>query len=322
MQLYTVNTGFFKLDGGAMFGVVPKTLWNKVNPADDNNLCTWAMRCLLIEEGNKLILVDNGIGDKQDARFFSHYYLHGDDTLDRSLAAHGFHRDDITDVFLTHLHFDHCGGSIVREGDRLVPAFKNATYWSHSRHWAWATQPNDREKASFLKENILPIEASGQLRFVDGGTPASAGGDPGLQRHPGTGAPGPLRRLGSDTGAPGQMPAPGLATIPGVIIPELSVRLANGHTDAMMLPQLQYKGRTLVFMADLLPSTGHFPIAWVMAYDMFPLTSLLEKRSFLEEAAAGGYVLFFEHDPRVECCVPQNTEKGIRPGAGFGLETL
>ena len=278
MQLHTINTGFFKLDGGAMFGVVPKSLWNKVNPADENNLCTWALRCLLIEEGGKLILVDNGIGDKQDAKFFSHYYLHGDDTLDKSLAALGYHRNDITDVLLTHLHFDHCGGSIVREGERLVPAFKNATYWSHARHWKWATAPNDREKASFLKENILPIEASGQLRFVDETQP--------------------------------------------VIFPGLSVRMVNGHTDAMMLPQLHYKGKTLVFMADLLPSTGHFPTAWVMAYDMFPLTSLQEKRSFLEEAAAGGYVLFFEHDARVECCIPELTEKGIRPGAGFRVSEM
>jgi glyoxylase-like metal-dependent hydrolase (beta-lactamase superfamily II) len=293
MQLHTINTGFFKLDGGAMFGVVPKTLWNKVNPADENNLCTWALRCLLIEDGDRLILVDNGVGDKQDAKFFSHYYLHGEDTLDRSLAALGFHREDITDVLLTHLHFDHCGGSIVRKGDQLAPAFKNATYWSHSRHWKWATDPNDREKASFLKENILPIEASGQLKFVEGEGSAAV-----------------------------REPAARLETLTGVIIPGLSVRIVNGHTDAMMLPQLQYKGKTLVFMADLLPSTGHFPTAWVMAYDMFPLTSLQEKRSFLEEAAAGKYVLFFEHDPLVECCIPEQTEKGIRPGKAFGLREL
>lgn len=300
MQLHTIQTGFFKLDGGAMFGVVPKTLWNKVNPADENNLCTWALRCLLIEEGERLILVDTGIGNKQDAKFFSHYYLHGNDTLDTSLAALGYHRDDITDVLLTHLHFDHCGGSIVREGERLVPAFKNATYWSHSRHWKWATEPNDREKASFLKENILPIEASGQLRFVDAGRPAGAG------HLPGSGS------------APGNL----LEMLDNVVLPGLSVRVVNGHTDAMMLPQLRYKGKTLVFVADLLPSTGHFPTAWVMAYDMFPLTSLQEKRSFLEEATAGGYVLFFEHDPRVECCIPELTEKGIRPGAGFRLTEI
>jgi glyoxylase-like metal-dependent hydrolase (beta-lactamase superfamily II) len=293
MQLHSIPTGLFKLDGGAMFGVVPKTLWNKVNPADENNLCTWAMRCLLIEEGGKLILVDNGIGDKQDAKFFNHYFLHGEDTLDKSLAALGYHRGDITDVLLTHLHFDHCGGSIEREGDRLLPAFTNATYWSHSRHWKWATEPNEREKASFLKENILPIEASGQLRFVDTG--AGGGVEGGLA---------------------------GLETLTDVIVPGLSVRIVNGHTDAMMLPQLQYKGKTLVFVADLLPSTGHFPMPWIMAYDMFPLKSLQEKRSFLEEAAAGGYVLFFEHDARIECCVPEATEKGIRPGNGFTLQDL
>jgi len=312
MQLYTINTGLFKLDGGAMFGVVPKTLWNKINPADENNLCTWTMRCLLIEDGNRLILVDNGIGNKQDDRFFSHYYLHGDDSLDKSLAAAGFHRDDITDVLLTHLHFDHCGGSIVREGDRLVPAFRNATYWSHSRHWAWATKPNDRERASFLKENILPIQESGQLKFVDAGGAASGGSAGG-----GVGTAGGLAPAGTipDPSAP-------LPTISDVIIPGLSVRLTFGHTDAMMLPQLNYKGKTLLFMADLLPSVGHIPLPYVMAYDMFPMTTLQEKKSFLEEAATGGYVLFFEHDAANECCVLEKTEKGIRSGKGLRLEDL
>jgi glyoxylase-like metal-dependent hydrolase (beta-lactamase superfamily II) len=286
MQLYTINTGFFKLDGGAMFGVVPNRLWSKVHPSDDNNLCTWALRCLLIEDGGRLILVDNGMGDKQDAKFFGFYEPHGEDSLDKSLAAHGFHRDDITDVLLTHLHFDHCGGSIVREGERLVPAFKNATYWSHSRHWGWATEPNEREKASFLKENILPIAESGRLRFVDEGRAASAG------------------------------------TIGDIIIPGLSVRLAEGHTAAMMLPQLSYKGKTLVFVADLLPSAAHFPLSYVMAYDMFPLTTLNEKKSFLQEAAEGGYILFFEHDPAIECCVPESSERGIRAGKGFRLADL
>ena len=265
-----------------MFGVVPKSLWNKVNPSDANNLCTWALRCLLIEDGGKLILVDNGLGNKQDAKFFGHYHLHGDATLDGSLAAAGFHSDDITDVFLTHLHFDHCGGSIVREGDRLAPAFRNARYWSHSRHWKWATEPNDREKASFLKENILPIQESGQLLFVDEVSPS----------------------------------------LKNVLLPDLSVRVVEGHTAAMMLPQVRYKGRTIVFMADLLPSMGHFPQPYVMAYDMFPLTTMMEKKAFLEEAVAGEYVLFFEHDPAGECCIAEHTEKGIRAGKGFRLAEL
>jgi glyoxylase-like metal-dependent hydrolase (beta-lactamase superfamily II) len=294
MQLYTIETGFFKLDGGAMFGVVPKTMWSKVHPADENNLCNWAMRCLLIEEGDRLILVDNGIGNKQDAKFLGHYYLNGDDTLDKSLAKHGFHRDDITDVFLTHLHFDHCGGSIIREGERLAPAFKNATYWSNERHWKWATEPNAREKASFLKENILPIWESGQLRFIDVGAAGPGNGN-----------------------LAGQ-----LASAPSGIIPQLSIRLANGHTDAMMLPQIQYKDRTLVFMADLLPSIGHIPLPYVMSYDMFPLTTLQEKQSFWTEAVAGNYALFLEHDPVNECCVLKDTEKGIRSGEVFRLGEL
>jgi glyoxylase-like metal-dependent hydrolase (beta-lactamase superfamily II) len=293
MQLYTIETGFFKLDGGAMFGVVPKTLWSKVHAADGNNLCSWAMRCLLIEDGDKLILVDNGIGNKQDAKFFSHYYLHGDNTLDKSLGERGFHRDDITDVLLTHLHFDHCGGSIVREGGKLVPAFKNAIYWSNERHWKWAVEPNDREKASFLKENILPIQGSGQLQFID---------------------------LGNLNGEKPELKEGGrIDLIPSGILPELSLRLANGHTNAMMLPQVAYKGKTLVFMADLLPSVGHVPLPYVMAYDMFPLKTLQEKKSFWEEAAAGGYVLFLEHDPANECCLLEKTDQGVKSGGVFRL---
>jgi len=288
MQLYSINTGFFKLDGGAMFGVVPKSIWNKVNPADENNLCSWALRCLLIEDGNRLILVDNGNGDKQDAKFFSHYHLHGDDTLDKSLAKYGFHRDDITDVILTHLHFDHCGGTIRRDGDRLVPNFKNATVWSNEEHWQWATHPNDREKASFLKENILPIQENGQLKFI-----------------PIPNRENPLRQLTSAN-----------------FTDSISIRIADGHTRAMMLPQIQYKDRTIVFMADLLPSQGHIPLPYVMGYDMFPMTTLDEKKTFLEEAVDNNYILFFEHDPKVECCTLQRTEKGIRPKDFFSLDSL
>lgn len=268
-----------------MYGVVPKSMWNKLNPADENNLCDWALRCLLIEDRNRLILVDNGCGDKQDAKFFGHYHLHGD-TLDAALAKQGFHKDDITDVFLTHLHFDHCGGSIIRQGDLLVPAFKNAVYWSNEDHWQWATQPNDREKASFLKENILPIKESGQLQFI----------------------PVPDKGLA---------PNGKLSTAP--FTQNISVRFVNGHTDKMMLPQISYKGHIIVYMADLLPSAGHIPLPYVMAYDMFPLTTLNEKKTFLQEAVENDYILYFEHDPVNECCSVQLTEKGVRHKESFAL---
>jgi len=286
MKLYSVETGFFKLDGGAMFGVVPKVIWNKLNPADENNLCSWAMRCLLIEDGNRLILVDNGLGNKQDEKFFGHYHLHGDDSLDKSLAKLGFSKDDITDVILTHLHFDHCGGSIVRKGEQLVPAFKNATFWSNEEHWNWAVYPNDREKASFLKENILPIQESGQLKMIASGT-------------------------GSDSQ---------LKTTP--FSENISIRFANGHTEKMMLPQINYKGKTIVYMADLLPAAAHLPIPYVMAYDMFPLTTLHEKKAFITEAMEKDYILFFEHDPKIECCSLQQTEKGVRMKDALKLSDL
>lgn len=269
-----------------MFGVVPKTIWNKINPADENNLCSWALRCLLIEDGNRLILVDNGNGDKQDAKFWSHYHLHGDDTLERSLTKYGFTKDDITDVFLTHLHFDHCGGSIKREGDKLVPNFKNATCWSNAEHWQWATEPNEREKASFLKENILPIKESGKLKFID----VSKGNE---------------SKLGETR-----------------FSEKITVRFVNGHTQAMMLPQINYNGKTVVFMADLLPSAGHIPLPYVMGYDMFPLTTLYEKKAFLDEALANNYILFFEHDPKHECCNLHQTDRGIRPKEYFKLEDI
>jgi glyoxylase-like metal-dependent hydrolase (beta-lactamase superfamily II) len=279
MNLYPIDTGFFKLDGGAMFGVVPKTIWNKTNPADENNLCTWAMRCLLVHDEGRLVLIDTGIGNKQDERFFSHYYLHGSASLDSSLAAIGFHRGDITDVFLTHLHFDHVGGAIVRENDKLVPAFKNAVYWSNQQHWDWAVDPNEREKASFLKENILPIQESGQLKFI--------------------------------------------TVEDGVKFTEnISVKFAYGHTDAMMLPLINCQGRQILYVADLLPSVGHIPLPYVMAYDMFPLKTLMEKKVILNEAVEKNYILFLEHDPVNECCTLQQTEKGVRLKETFRLNEL
>jgi glyoxylase-like metal-dependent hydrolase (beta-lactamase superfamily II) len=278
MKLYSINAGYFKLDGGAMFGVVPKSMWQKLNPPDENNMCSWAMRCLLIEDGNRLILVDNGMGNKQDEKFFGYYYLHGDDTLESSLQKNGFSKDDITDVFLTHLHFDHCGGSIERQGDQLVPAFKNAVYWSNKDHWQWATEPNDREKASFLKENILPIMESGQLKFID---------------------------VNEKT-----------------FTENISIQFMNGHTEAMMLPQVNYKGRTIVYMADLLPSAAHIPVPYIMAYDTRPLQTLKEKKSFLKEAQEKNYILFFEHDPKTECCDLILTERGIRSNATFALSDI
>jgi glyoxylase-like metal-dependent hydrolase (beta-lactamase superfamily II) len=279
MKLHTIDTGFFKLDGGAMFGVVPKTIWNKSNPADENNLCTWAMRCLLVEDEGKLILIDTGIGNKQDEKFFSHYYLHGDASIDSSLAKLGFHRNDITDVFLTHLHFDHVGGAVIREGEKLLPAFKNATYWSNQKHWDWAINPNDREKASFLKDNILPIQESGQLKFLGTGN--------GVQF--------------SDN---------------------ISIKFASGHTEAMMLPLINYKGKQVLYMADLMPSVGHIPLPYVMAYDMFPLQTLTEKKLFWREAVEKEYILFLEHDPVNECCTLQQTEKGIKLKETFNLKDV
>jgi glyoxylase-like metal-dependent hydrolase (beta-lactamase superfamily II) len=308
MKLYSINTGYFKLDGGAMFGVVPKTIWNKINPADENNLCSWALRCLLIEDGDRLILVDNGNGDKQDAKFFSHYHLHGDDTLEKSLAKYGFTKDDITDVFLTHLHFDHCGGSIKREGDKLVPNFKNATYWSNSLHWYWATHPNDREKASFLKENILPIQESGQLKFTDDDTPDINDKMTDEEK---------LEAIYMLFGEDSNELSPNLP-----FTYSIDIRIVNGHTAHMMLPQIKYNGKTVVFMADLLPSAGHIPIPYVMAYDMYPLTTLKEKKSFLKDAIENDYILFFEHDPVHECCTLQQTERGIRPKEFFKLEEI
>lgn len=283
MKLHSINTGLFKLDGGAMFGVVPKSIWQKTNPADNNNMCTWAMRLLLVEEGKRLILVDTGIGNKQSEKFFSHYYLHGNDTLDNSLRQLGFHRDDITDVFLTHLHFDHCGGAIEYNAskDGFIPAFKNATYWSNERHWEWATKPNSREKASFLSENILPIQESGQLKFIERQSEF-------MER--------------SELG--------------------FGILFVDGHTDSMMVPHINYKDKTICYMADLLPSTGHIPLPYVMGYDTRPLITMEEKSKFLTRATEKEFILMLEHDSVNECCTLQNTEKGIRLDKTFRLEDI
>jgi glyoxylase-like metal-dependent hydrolase (beta-lactamase superfamily II) len=276
MNLFAINAGHFKLDGGAMFGVVPKSMWKKWNPPDENNMCNWAMRCLLIEDEGRLILIDNGMGNKQDEKFFGYYFLNGDETLEKSLSEHGFTKDDITDVFLTHLHFDHCGGSIEKESGQLVPAFKNATYWSNEKHWQWATHPNDREKASFLKENILPIKESGKLKFIE-----------------------------TKEGIP--------------FTQNINIRFVNGHTESMMLPQIKYKDKTIVYMADLLPSVAHIPVPYIMAYDTRPLDTLKEKKSFLAEAQQKDFILFFEHDPEIECCNLQLTDRGVRSKETFRL---
>ncbi len=274
MKIYPIETGNFKLDGGAMFGVVPKVLWQRTNPADANNLINMSMRCMLIEDGNRLILIDTGLGNKQSDKFFGYYYLFGDFTLDKSLAKLGFHRDDITDVFLTHLHFDHCGGSIEWNKDRTgyEPAFKNAKFWTNKQHWQWATEPNPREKASFLKENIHPMESSGQLNYVTIGKTNYIKNS----------------ELGFD------------------------IFLADGHTEKQMLPHISYKGKTLVFAADLLPTVGHIPLPYVMGYDTRPLLTMDEKKLFLNKAANEEFFLFLEHDYTNELCTVKHTEKGVR----------
>ena len=279
MKLYTIDTGFFKLDGGAMFGVVPKVLWSRTNPADENNLCPWAMRSLLIEDGNRLILIDNGIGDKQDDKFLKHYYLHGDVNLHSSLAKHGFSADDVTDVFLTHLHFDHCGGSVKWNKDRtsFEMTFKNAKYWSNKQHWQWATEPNNRERASFLRDNIIPIQESGHLKFVEK---------------------------------------------EGNLFNNFKTLFVNGHTDAQMIPHITYKDKTIVFAADLLPSTGHIPLPYVMGYDTRPLLTLTEKEKFLKLAAEENYILYLQHDNYNECCTVEQTDRGVRLKETFTLSEI
>ncbi len=269
MKLTPIETGNLKLDGGAMFGVVPKIMWQKVYPADENNLANWAMRCLLIEDGNRKILIDNGIGDKQDEKFLSHYYLNGDDTLENSLAKVGVKPDDITDMILTHMHFDHCGGSVKWNQDKtgFELAFPNATYWASTKQYQWATNPNRREKASFLKENILPIEESGHLKLIDK---------------------------------------------EGEYIPGINFKLYDGHTNGQLIPHIHYQDKTVVFMADLMPSAAHIPMPWIMAYDTRPLQTLKDRERFYSEALAGDYILFFEHDLYHEACTLEDTPKGAR----------
>ena len=284
MNLYTINTGYFKLDGGAMFGVVPKSIWQKTNPPDNNNMCSWAMRSLLIEDGNRLILIDTGMGNKQSEKFFGYYYLHGNDSLKGSLAQNGFCEDDITDVFLTHLHFDHCGGSIEwanNDHTHLQPVFKNTKFWSNEHHWKWATEPNRRERASFLKENINPIEESGQLNHIER----------------------------KDRITPNAFE-------------NIDVFFADGHTESQMLPMISYKDKKIVFMADLLPSVGHIPLPYVMGYDTRPLLTMDEKQLFLNMAADEELILFLEHDPKNECCTVQHTEKGVRVKDKFSLKEI
>ena len=274
MQLYPINAGNFKLDGGAMFGVVPKSLWTRTNPADANNMIDIAARCLLIEDGNRLTLIDTGMGDKQSSKFFGYYYLWGNDSIDASLKSYGFHRDDITDVFLTHLHFDHCGRCIQWNSDKTgyEPAFKNAQFWSNQDHWKWATQPNNREKASFLKENILPMEQSGQLKFTAM----------------------PHERILKDS----QL--------------GFDIFFADGHTDKQMIPMIHYKDKTICFMADLLPTAGHLPLPFVMGYDTRPLLTLDEKEVFLNMAADEHLYLWLEHDAHNQIITVEHTEKGVR----------
>ncbi len=284
MKLYPIETGNFKLDGGAMFGVVPKTIWNKTNPADENNLIDIAARCLLIEDGNRLILIDTGMGNKQSDKFFGYYFLWGSHSLDKSLAKYGFHRDDITDVFMTHLHFDHCGGSIQWNKDRTgyEPAFKNAVFWSNENHWQWATQPNVREKASFLKENIIPMQESGQLRFI--------------QRPEGD------FLVKSELG--------------------FGILFVDGHTEKQMIPHLQYQDKTIVFCADLLATAGHIPIPYVMGYDTRPLLTMPEKTKFMNAAAENNYYLFLQHDAHNEIITVEKTERGVRLKDVFSADEI
>lgn len=284
MKIYPIEAGNFKLDGGAMFGVVPKAIWNKTNPADANNLIDIAARCMLIEHGNRLILIDTGMGNKQSEKFYSYYSLWGDHSLEKSLAKHGFHRDDVTDVFMTHLHFDHCGGSVIWNKDKtgFEVGFKNATFWTNENHWRWATEPNSREKASFLHENIIPMQESGQLKFID--------------------------RPNTDFGFSNEL--------------GFDILYVDGHTEKQMLPHIKYQDKTIVFCADLLATAGHIPIPYVMGYDTRPLLTMDEKAKFMNAAATNNYYLWLEHDAHNQIITVENTEKGVRLKEVFSCQDI
>ncbi len=268
-SLKSIHNGYFKLDGGAMFGVVPKSMWSKLNPPDEKNLCTWSLRCLLIEMENKLILVDCGMGEKQDDKFRSFFEPHGNTNLLSVLSDQGIQAEDITDVFLTHLHFDHCGGAVYRDqNNQLIPSFPNAVYWSNERHWDWAMNPNDRERASFLKENFIPLLENGQLRFIE-----------------------------SDKNT--------LEWLPGIVI-----RFSYGHTEAMMTLEIEWNDQKYIYCADLLPSSFHISMPYIMAYDVRPLVSLQEKEFLLRQAVDHNHILILEHDPIVGAVTVKYDDRG------------
>jgi glyoxylase-like metal-dependent hydrolase (beta-lactamase superfamily II) len=279
MKLYSVETGNFKLDGGAMFGVVPKSLWERTNPADSKNRIQMSSRCLLIEDGKNLILIDSGLGEKQDEKFFAHYNRSNEVSLSSSINSLGFSINDITDVFFTHLHFDHCGGATAREGDKIIPVFKNAKFWCSKSHWDWATvNPNPREKASFLNENIMPLKESGQLNLFDSTS------------------------LVADLG--------------------LEFISVDGHTEKMSLPKINYKGNLILFASDLVPTSGHIPVPYLMGYDVRPLKTMEEKQRILSELEASNSFLFLQHDPTTEIVSLKKTEKGVRLDQAFLLKDL
>jgi len=269
MKLSIVSAGDFKLDGGAMFGVVPKVMWNKMNPADEDNMCTWTMRSLLIETESRKILIDTGIGHKQGEKFRSHFHPSGKDII-QSLEELGLRSGDITDVFLTHLHFDHCGDAVkINESGELKPTFENAKYWINKRHWEWALESNPREKASFLPENFIPLMEAGVLHLIE--------------------------------------PSEGRNTqwIEGINLIE-----CNGHTKGLMMLDIPYLDTRLIYLTDLIPSLHHIPLPYIMAYDLWPWDSLEEKTETLELAVNENHVLFFQHDPVNAVCRVVKNDKG------------